>query len=37
MEHIPKNKRKNKCVYIHEIIQLIIFKIKMEKDHIHMT
>ena len=28
--HILKNKQKNKCVFIHEIIRLIIMKMKMK-------
>ena len=36
MEHILKNKQKDKCVCIHEIIRLIIMKMKMKmkKDQI---
>ena len=31
MEHILKNTRpKNKCVYVHEILRLIIMKMKMK-------
>ena len=30
MGHILKNKQKNKCVYIHEIMRLIIIKRKMK-------
>ena len=30
IEHILKNKQKNKCVCIHEIIRLIIMKMKMK-------
>ena len=30
MGHILKNKQKNKCVRVHEIIRLIITKIKMK-------
>ena len=32
--HILKNKQKNKCVCFHEIIRLIIMKIKINIDHI---
>ena len=28
--HILKNKRKNKCIYIHEIIQLVLMKVRMK-------
>ena len=39
MGHILKNKQKNKNFCIHEIIQLIIMKMKMkmENDHIDTT
>ena len=39
MEHILKNKTKNKWVCIHEILRLIIMKMKMKikKDHIDTT
>ena len=30
--HILKNKQKNKCVYIHQIIRLIVMK---NRSHIH--
>ena len=30
IEHILENKQKNKCIWIHEIMQLIIIKIKMK-------
>ena len=36
MGHILKSKQKNKCVCIHEIMQLIMIKVKMKmkEDHI---
>ena len=30
IEHILKNKQKNKCVFIHEIIRLTVMKMKMK-------
>ena len=30
MGYILKNKQKNKCVYIHDVIRLIIMKMKMK-------
>ena len=37
--HILKNKQKNKCVYIHKVMRLMIMKMnmKMKKDHIATT
>ena len=39
IEHILKNKQKNRYACVHEIIRLIIIKMKlnMKKDHIHTT
>ena len=39
MGHILKNKQKNKCVCVHDIVRLIIMKTKMKlkKDHIDTT
>ena len=39
IEHILKNKQKNRYACVHETIRLIIIKMKlnMKKDHIHTT